>query len=133
VLVAAIRSPTGASMALLDSALNGRFEILVSTPLMLEYEAVLTRDEHLNVSELALDDVGRILDSICRQAIEVKIHWNWRPQLQDEDDEMVLEAAINGHAEAIVTFNRADFERSAKLFGIAVLSPSEGLERVGLQ
>lgn len=132
-LVAAIRSPAGASMALLDLALSGKFEALVSTALVLEYEAVLTRDEHLRVSELMVTDVERTLDAICRTAIEVKIRWHWRPQLHDQNDEMVLEAAINGHAEAIITFNRADFEGGAKRFGIAVISPSEALERVELQ
>jgi len=100
---------------------------------MVEYEAVLTRDEHLRVSELALDDVESILNSICQMAIEVRIHWNWRPQLQDQDDEMVLEAAINGHAEAIITFNRVDFEGIAKRFGIMVLSPAEALGKVELR
>jgi len=49
--------------------------------------------------------------------------------LPDPDDEMVLEAAINGHAEAIVTHNRRDFERACYRFGIEVLSPAEILER----
>jgi predicted nucleic acid-binding protein len=50
--------------------------------------------------------------------------------LTDADDEMVLEAAINGQAEAIVTHNRRDFERAAKRFGIEVLSPAELLEKI---
>jgi predicted nucleic acid-binding protein len=47
--------------------------------------------------------------------------------LPDPDDEMVLEAAINGHAEAIVTHNRRDFAAASIRFGIAVLSPGEFL------
>lgn len=54
-----------------------------------------------------------------------------RPQLADADDEMVLEAAINGQAEAIVTHNRRDFERASGRFGILVLSPAELLQRIG--
>jgi predicted nucleic acid-binding protein len=117
-------------MALLDAALKGRLEILVSAALVLEYEAVLTRAEHLRVSELSLAEVEGLLDSICRTATEVTIQWHWRPQLHDPDDEMVLEAAINGHAEAIVTFNRVDFVRGARRFGLKVLSPREALERM---
>ncbi len=133
VLIAAIRSPTGASMALLDAALKGRIEILVSVALVLEYEAVMCRAEHLRVSELSLAEVESLLDSICRIATEVMIQWYWRPQLDDPDDEMVLEIAINGKAEAIVTFNRADFARAAKRFGLLVLSPREALERMEIQ
>jgi predicted nucleic acid-binding protein len=83
-------------MALLNEALSGGIEILISTALVLEYEAVLTRAEHLRASELTLGEVEKLLDAICRMASEVIIHWQWRPQLLDPDDEMVLETAING-------------------------------------
>jgi predicted nucleic acid-binding protein len=120
-------------MALLDAVLSGQVEMLISTALVLEYEAVLTRVEHLRVSELSRGEVNRLLDAICRTATEVTIQWQWRPQLHDPDDEMVLETAINGHAQAIVTFNRADFTGAAKQFGLIVLSPGEALGKVGMQ
>jgi predicted nucleic acid-binding protein len=117
-------------MALLDAALKGRVEILVSPALVLEYEAVLTRDEHLHVAGMTVEEIGELLDAICRAATAVRILWHWRPQLADEDDELVLETAINGHAQAIVTFNRTDFENAAKRFGLSVLSPSTALGRL---
>jgi len=133
VLVAALRSPTGASIALLDAALRGKIEILISTALMLEYEAVLTRTEHLRVAEMTQEDVRRLLDAICRTATQVTVQWQWRPQLSDPDDEMVLETAINGHAHAIVTFNRSDFTPAAIGFGMMVLSPAEALGKVDIR
>ena len=132
VLVAAIRSPTGASKALLDAALSGQIETLISTALVLEYEAVLTRPDHLSVSEFTLGDVEELLDAICEIATQVMIRWHWRPQLNDPDDEMVLETAINGYADAIVTFNEADFVRAAKNFDLMVLAPSEALKKVDI-
>jgi predicted nucleic acid-binding protein len=51
------------------------------------------------------------------------------PSLRDADDDMVLEVAVNGRADAIVTFNRRDF-RPAK-FGIEVLLPGAAIERLG--
>jgi predicted nucleic acid-binding protein len=48
-------------------------------------------------------------------------------------DEMVLETAINGYADAIVTFNRADFIGAARQFGIRVLNPKEALEEMTSQ
>ena len=66
----------------------------------------------------------------------MEVRFVWRPQLTDADDEMVLEAAINGQAEAIVTHNRRDFEPAAGRFGIAVLSPAElldGIRRKGMK
>ena len=130
VLVAAVRSPAGASAAILDAALSGSVQILISTALVLEYEAVLTRADHLRASGLTTGDVDKLLDAICRMATEVTIHWQWRPQLLDPDDEMVLETAMNGRAEAIVTFNRADFIHAARQFDFKVLSPGEALEKV---
>ena len=130
VLVAAIRSPLGASKALLDAALAGQIEMLISTALVLEYEAVLTRSEHLRVSEFSLQEVEKLLDAICREATEVSIRWQWRPQMHDADDEMVLETAINGHADSIITFNRADFVHAAKQFSLKVLSPRQALGKV---
>ena len=117
-------------MALLNEALSGRIEILISTALVLEYEAVLTRAEHLRASELTFEEVESLLDAICRMATEVTIHWQWRPQLLDPDDEMVLETAINGYADAIVTFNRADFIHATSPFDLKVFSPREALEKV---
>ena len=119
-------------MALLEAILKGRIEALIAPGLILEYEAVLTRDEHLIVSEMTIEDVADLLDAICRMATPVRIRWQWRPQLRDANDEMVLETAINGRAHAIVTFNRADFEFAAKQFGILVLSPREAVGKAGL-
>jgi predicted nucleic acid-binding protein len=56
----------------------------------------------------------------------VETHFSYRPTLQDEGDELVLEAAINGQAD-IVTFNGKDF-KPASQFGIRVLTPAEVLK-----
>ncbi|MDF5713373.1 MAG: PIN domain-containing protein [Rhizonema sp. NSF051] len=53
----------------------------------------------------------------------VPIYFQWRPQLKDPNDEMVLECAINAQASAIVTFNERDFLPAAQQFGIEVIPP----------
>jgi predicted nucleic acid-binding protein len=50
--------------------------------------------------------------------------------LRDPADEMVLETAINGRAEAVVTFNRRDFGQAPGRFGIEVLMPGQALHRI---
>lgn len=52
--------------------------------------------------------------------------------LRDPDDDMILETAANGGANAIVTFNRRDFPEALSRFGIEILSPGEVLNRVKL-
>jgi putative PIN family toxin of toxin-antitoxin system len=130
VLVAAIRGQAGASKALLAAALQSRFHFLISTPLVLEYEAVLTRREHLLAAGLNIEEVQEMLDMVCATGIQVQMAQNWRPKLRDPDDEMVLGTAINGQADTIVTFNRAGFVGFVEELGIQVLSPMAALRRM---
>jgi putative PIN family toxin of toxin-antitoxin system len=130
VMVAAIRSDAGASRRLLVAALEGRLTLLASVPLMIEYQAVMTRPEHLAASGLSSDEVEVLLDAIAAVATPVRIAFLWRPVLRDPDDDMVLETAVNGQADAIVTFNVRDFSGNAYRFGLAVLLPGEALRRL---
>jgi predicted nucleic acid-binding protein len=106
--------------------------MLISVPLVLEYEAVLTRNEHLAEANLSAEEVAELIDGICSIGIQVDMKKSWRPQSIDANDEMVLETALNGHAMAIVTFNRSDFEESCRRFGIEVLSPQDVIRRLEL-
>ena len=60
----------------------------------------------------------------------VEPHFLWRPRLGDPDDDMVLEAAVNGRAEAVVTFNARDFAGVVEEFGIELLTPVAILRRM---
>jgi putative PIN family toxin of toxin-antitoxin system len=130
VMVAALRSDRGASRQLLLAALNRQFELLLSVPLMLEYEAVLTRPQHLAASRLRSTEVGRVLDDLAAVARPVRLAFRWRPRLPDPDDDMVLETAINGGASAIVTFNQRDFADAGKEFNCAVILPATALQQI---
>jgi putative PIN family toxin of toxin-antitoxin system len=129
VLVAALRSDRGASRQLLHGALDRRFEMLLSVPLILEYEAVLTRPELLSASGLSAGEVGQVLDDLAAIARPVRLSFRWRPKLPDPNDDMVLETAVNGNADAIVTFNRRDFEGLSKDFDCELILPRDALER----
>lgn len=129
VVVAALRSDRGASRQLLRSALDGNIELLVSVPLMVEYEAVLSRQEHLAAMGLTSREVGEILDALAVVAIPVRLSFLWRPRLKDPADEMVLETAVNGGAGQLVTFNIRHLA-AASDFGIRVLRPNEAWEEV---
>lgn len=128
-MVAAIRSDAGASRRLLQSVLERRrgLTLLVSVPLLIEYEAVMTRPEHLKTARLSVTDVGTLLDAVAAAAEPVRLAYLWRPMLSDANDDMVLEAAVNGGAYGIVTFNRRDFDLSVKQFGILALLPGEAV------
>jgi putative PIN family toxin of toxin-antitoxin system len=130
VVVAALRSPRGASAAILLAAADGRATLLMSVPLVVEYEATCTLAEHRLAAQLSEGEVAQFLDGLAALAEPVDSHFLWRPQLRDPGDEMVLEAAVNGRANAIVTFNVRDYGGGPAKFGVAVLKPVEALRRI---
>lgn len=129
VLVAASRSRLGASFALLQLLRNNRYRALVSVPLMLEYEAVLKRPEQQAVSGRNAAMTDAFLDALCLCVEPVHLHYLWRPQLRDPSDEMVLETALNGRADALVTLNTRDFIAAAH-FNLPVLTPGVFLHQL---
>jgi putative PIN family toxin of toxin-antitoxin system len=127
VLVAASRSRQGASFALLQALRRQRFVALVSVPLMLEYEAVLLRPAHLAKSRRSAPETEAFLVAMCLLVEPVHLRYLWRPQLRDAADEMVLETALNGRADVLVTLNGADFTPAAGRFRLPVWTPGRFL------
>ena len=130
VLVAAMRSRGGASWQLVNRALAREFTLLLSVPLVLEYEAVLTREEHRKVHGLGVPELDEVINSLVRVAEAVQIRFLWRPLLSDPNEDMVLETAFNGRADLLVTFNQKDFAAVAEGFAFKILRPSEALHRL---
>jgi putative PIN family toxin of toxin-antitoxin system len=130
VMVAAIRSDAGASRRLLVAGLEARFTMLASVPLLIEYQAVMSRREHLTASRLSAVDVEGLLDAVAAVVEPVLLDFLWRPVLPDPDDDMVLEIGVNGQADAIVTFNRRHFVMVTRQFGLGVLSPADAMKRL---
>ncbi len=128
VIVSALRSRRGASFRLLELLAKGRFSIAVSVPVVLEYEQearVLTAE-----GILSEQDAGDAIDYLCTVARRCKLFYLWRPFLRDPKDDMVLELAVTGECDAIVTHNKKDFA-GAEQFGLRVLSPKEFLKELG--
>jgi len=128
--VASLRSGLGSSRQLLIGALDRRFEVLASVPLIIEYEAVLTRPEHLNASGLTSRQVNEVLDALAKVSIPVHLRYLWRPRLKDPADEMVLETAVNGGADWLVTFNIRHLSAAAREFGIPVARPCDAWKEI---
>jgi len=129
-VVAAMRSPTGASAAIVQAARQGQTKLLLSVALAMEYEAVCKRPEHRLEAGLSSRQVEIFLDAIIAMAEPVRTPFLWRPQLRDPIDEMVLEAAVNGQADALVTFNVRDYGNSGSRFGVEILLPREAIGRI---
>lgn len=126
VLVAAVRNRLGPSFALMQLVRQKQLRLCCSPALFLEYEDVLKRPAQLSASGLLGSDVDAILAELAGLLEPVATYYTWRPQLRDPADEMVLEAAVNATADAIVTYNLRDFQ-PAERFGISVLTPEQAL------
>jgi|SRR6516162_3357200 len=130
VVVAALRSRAGASNRVLELVARGKVQPLTSTALFLEYEEVLRRPENRLATGMSEEDVEEFLVALVSAAEPVEINFRWRPQLKDPQDELVLEAAVNGRAEALVTHDVRDFEPAAGLFGLRILLPRDVLKEL---
>lgn len=125
VIVAGLRSVTGAGNAVLHLVAQQELVLLAIPALFLEYEEVLKRAEQRLAHGLGLEEVDLFLSALASACEAVEIRFQWRPQLSDADDEIVLETAVNGRADALVTHNVRDFRGAAEKFGLRVLRPGE--------
>lgn len=130
VMVAGFASGRGASRRLLLAALDGEIRLLLSTPLLVEYEAVLTRPAMLAMSGVSVEEVAAVLDELTGLCVRVAFDYSWRPQAHDPDDDLVLETAINGGADVVASFNVADMQAGARRFGIGVERPGVVMRRI---
>jgi putative PIN family toxin of toxin-antitoxin system len=126
VLIAALRSRRGASFAVLQR-IGEEWEPLISVPLLLEYEAVGKREaEKLGIP---LSTIDAIVRAFCFAGRETTVHFRVRPFLSDPGDEFLLELAVAGAADAIVTHNVRHFA-GIEQFGIRALTPREFLRKI---
>ncbi len=130
IIVAGLRSRLGASHRILTLIANRRLVPLLTTSVFLEYEDVLLRAEQRLATGMSERDVAGFLSAFASAAEPVDVHFRWRPQLRDADDEMILEAAVNGGADALIAHNVHDFRVAAGIFELSVLAPGEFLKEM---
>lgn len=124
VVVSGLRSRTGASAEILRRVLSGELAASASTALLLEYEAVTMRPEHLKASGLSGGEVQDVLDALSAAMDAAPIHWRLRPVSPDAWDDLVIEAAFNAGADIVVTVNERDLEKACAALGIRTMRPS---------
>lgn len=127
-----MRSPAGASARLVVAGLDRSVQLIANVALFAEYEAVMTRAEHLRAARTTRRRVLAVLDDLAAVIEPAGAEFSLRPQLADPDDEMVLEAAINGAAEAIVTFELRTFSPVASRFGLNIMTPRQVCDKLQL-
>ena len=117
VLVSAIRSEKGAAAELIRLAILQRFAVLIDYKLAYEYREIALRPNHLQASGKTVEEAEAIIDALEAVAEPVLVEMRHRPLSRDADDDMVLDVAINGFADVLVTNNVRDFAHAAGSFG----------------
>ncbi len=126
VVISALRSRRGASYAVLRR-IGKTWVPLISVPLILEYEATAKREaESLKIPESTVEAIVR---AFCFTGRETDVYFRLRPFLSDPGDEFLLELAVAGRADAIVTHNVRHFV-GADQFGIRVMTPRQFLRTI---
>lgn len=129
VLVAAMLG-AGAANRLVGAVLEGRFEPLMGPALYAEHEAVMGRSALFARCRLSAAEREELLDIYFARCRWTRIYFLWRPNLRDESDNHLVELAVAGGAEAVVTRNKRDFRGAELQFeNLAVLTPAECLRR----
>jgi predicted nucleic acid-binding protein len=103
---------------------------LMDLKLGLEYRGVALRSEHVSASALSKREILELIGAMEAFAEPVEVVMKTRPLSSDPGDDMILDLAINGRAEALVTSNTKHLGSAGKRFGIPVLSPAEVLEKM---
>ncbi|MBF0110322.1 MAG: putative toxin-antitoxin system toxin component, PIN family [Magnetococcales bacterium] len=129
VLVAGLRSNQGASYQILRCIGSDGPVVtpIISVPVFLEYEAVLKRQGTFPIPWKE-EKIDAVLDLLLAVSERPRLYYLWRPLLPDPGDDMIVEVAVAGKADAIVTFNIRDFVVAKERFGLKVLTPREFLK-----
>ncbi len=131
VVYAGIRSASGASRIILELVADGELEAVITPALFFEYEEQLRGDAALEGLGLTDADLLAFLDELAAKSHRARVDIRWRPVSPDPDDDMVIECAVNGQAEMLITFNTRDLSVAEQRFGIPVLTPRAFLQRFG--
>lgn len=129
-LISAMRSNDGAAAELVRLAIMQQVTLLMDYNLACEYRDVALRPEHLAASGKKAEDVEAVIEALEAIAAPVLVADRHRQLSQDENDNMVLDVAINGHADFVVTSNLRHFESPARRFGIRVLNAGQILNEI---
>jgi putative PIN family toxin of toxin-antitoxin system len=130
VLIAALRSSTGAAAEIVRLALLGELTTLMDYKLVCEYRDVALRAEQLHQSGKSRAETVLILDALEAIAEPVLVAFRYRPLSTDANDDMIFDVAINGNADVIVTNNTKHFRQAAERFHLDVLTPAGLLSKV---
>lgn len=126
VFISALIGSLGPSREVLRQCLKGKYQPLMANALFIEYESVLSREEIKAKCPLSEEESQELLAAFISVCCWVSIYYLWRPNLLDEADNHLIELAIAGNADIIITNNTKDFRKTELLFpNLSILKPED--------
>jgi uncharacterized protein len=120
----------GPSSLVIEACLQGRFVPLLGAALLSEYEDVLGRSALFQSCRLSAREREELLDIFVASCRWTRIYYGWRPNLRDEGDNHLVELAVAGGAEFIVTHNIRHLKTmELKFEGLAIATPAQLLAK----
>lgn len=126
VFIGALQARDGINRAVLTDCFMGDIDPLMGDALYYEYESLLYR--HYLFEKCRLDEKEResFLNSFLSICKWVRVHYRWRPNLRDEADNHIVELALAGGAEMVLTWNKRDFHSgNLAMRHLAIVTPEE--------
>ena len=129
VVISALIGPTGPARALLRQYFEDKYHPLMSSALFCEYQSVITRKDIISQCPLSQEEIFTLLSAFMSISQWVVINYLWRPNLQNEADNHLIELAVAGNAHVITTNNLRDFKNAQLLFPqLSILTPEQILK-----
>ena len=126
VILASLLSQAGASHQILNLIIEEKLSLALSTPVILEYDDVLKRKDILDKLKFDESEIEDILDLLVLLADKYSIYYRLRPNLLDENDNMLIECAFTSNSQYLITSNIKDFKKSElKHYPFQVVTPGD--------
>ncbi len=109
VFISALLGPTGASREIIRKCLKGHYRPIMGNTLFREHEELLQRKKLFQDCILNNVERNKLFDSFLSVCQWVNIYYGWRPDLKDEGDNHLIELAVAGGVQYLVSKNTKDF------------------------
>ena len=128
ILISALIGAEGPSREILRQCLKGELKPLISNALFSEYEDVSNRDRIIKICPISDEERRKLLNAFYNICQWVSIHYLWRPNIKDEGDNFLIELAVAGNADYLITNNIGDFKNTQLNFpSIQIITPERFL------
>ena len=129
VFVSALLRAESAPRGVVRLCLEGKVTPLMGNALLAEYEEVLSRAHLFAAAPLSTDERAQLFDAYLNACKWVRVHYLWRPNLADEADNHLIELAVAGSADWLITGNVRDLAHGEMIFaGLRVGTPRQFID-----